>query len=161
MVEVAAGIGAMILAAARAMGADAVALAQHAGFDVTHASDPDARIPTAYCADRVSPLGGACRGERCGTRTVCEAHGRDSTGSRLFEQGTDDVSAVRQMEHELFGVRIAGGSNAKIHVARSSRLHSSGNGEATDESARRIRLFELGDDALERVRRRLATRPRH
>ncbi|HEX2873704.1 MAG TPA: AraC family transcriptional regulator [Polyangiaceae bacterium] len=47
MVEVAASIGAMIVAAARAMGADAAALAEHAGFDVTHASDPDARIPIA------------------------------------------------------------------------------------------------------------------
>lgn len=45
MVEVAASIGAMIVAAARAMGADAAALAQQAGFDATHASDPDARIP--------------------------------------------------------------------------------------------------------------------
>jgi len=44
MVEVAASIGAMILAAARAMGADPALLASRAAFDVSRASDPDARI---------------------------------------------------------------------------------------------------------------------
>ena len=45
MVEVHASIGAMILATARAMGADPAALARHAGFDPSRATDPDARIP--------------------------------------------------------------------------------------------------------------------
>ncbi|HYP99884.1 MAG TPA: AraC family transcriptional regulator [Polyangiaceae bacterium] len=45
MVEVAASIGAMILAAARRLGADSAALAAHAEFDSSLASDPDARIP--------------------------------------------------------------------------------------------------------------------
>jgi len=47
MVEVAASIGAMILATARARGADATALAEHASFDARLATDPDARIPLA------------------------------------------------------------------------------------------------------------------
>lgn len=47
MVEVAASIGAMILAAARASGANPAALAEHAGLDVNRAADPDARIPLA------------------------------------------------------------------------------------------------------------------
>src|SRR5262245_18981534 len=45
MVEVAASIGAMILAAARAMGADSEALSARANFDSAWGSDPDARIP--------------------------------------------------------------------------------------------------------------------
>jgi AraC-like DNA-binding protein len=45
MVEVAASIGAMIVAAAAAKGVDSRALAAHASFDPTLASDPDARIP--------------------------------------------------------------------------------------------------------------------
>jgi AraC-like DNA-binding protein len=45
MVEVAASIGAMILAAAHAMGADPAVLAKRAGFDAACANDPDARIP--------------------------------------------------------------------------------------------------------------------
>ena len=44
MVEVAASIGAMILAAAHAMGADRAVLAERAGFDAARANDPDARI---------------------------------------------------------------------------------------------------------------------
>ena len=47
MVEVAASIGAMIVATARAMGVDPRALAQHANFDEARGSDPDARIPIA------------------------------------------------------------------------------------------------------------------
>ena len=47
MVEVAASIGAVILAAARRQGIDPAALAEHAGFDPSLASDPDARIPLA------------------------------------------------------------------------------------------------------------------
>jgi len=45
MIEVAASIGTMIVAAARAMGADSAALAAHANFDSARGSDPDARIP--------------------------------------------------------------------------------------------------------------------
>src|SRR6478735_147656 len=45
MVQVAASIGAMILATARGMGADVAALAAHAAFDSSLACDPDARIP--------------------------------------------------------------------------------------------------------------------
>src|SRR4051812_6187672 len=47
MVEVAASIGKLILAIARTKGIDAAALAEHAGFDPSRASDPDARIPLA------------------------------------------------------------------------------------------------------------------
>ncbi|HET7543675.1 MAG TPA: AraC family transcriptional regulator [Polyangiaceae bacterium] len=45
MVEVAASIGALIVATARAMGADCAALSAHARFDSERAADPDARIP--------------------------------------------------------------------------------------------------------------------
>jgi len=45
MVEVAASIGSMILAAARERGVDVNALAAHANFDPSLTSDPDARIP--------------------------------------------------------------------------------------------------------------------
>jgi len=45
MVEVAASIGAMILAAARERGAEPNALAAHAEFDSSLGGDPDARIP--------------------------------------------------------------------------------------------------------------------
>jgi AraC-like DNA-binding protein len=45
MVEVAASIGALIVATAGAMGADSEALSARAHFDRARASDPDARIP--------------------------------------------------------------------------------------------------------------------